>query len=215
MLHPNRHLVYSILLNIPISYHPMNLLPTLAPTSSNSNIANLLSKPLSCHRFDTLLGDIHYPTPLSASASLTATVDSATVDPVVASPTTTSDSVPTLQPNLALALTLPIVLDTGASFSISPSRSDFLPVAQAPYGLIRSALSVASKAYTSKLASTPVDPYTLITGEDISADPFDLSSPNTTIDSDSGPSSFGCLQTFTLFHLIPIWIYSLLHFGLE
>jgi len=99
--------------------------------------------------------------------------------------TSVSDSVPTLHPNLALAPTLPIVLDTGASFSRTPFASDFLPVAQAPYGLIRSPILVVSKA----LAYTPVDPYTLITGEDIA---FDLSSPDTTVNSnsDSDLSSF-------------------------
>jgi len=42
---PSDDLVYSILLNIPINYHPMNLLPAFAPTS-NLNIADHLSKPL-------------------------------------------------------------------------------------------------------------------------------------------------------------------------
>jgi len=144
----------------------MNLLPAFATTSSNSNIADLLSKPLSCHRFDTLIGDIHSPTPLSASAHIAATVDSATVAPasaVVASTTTTSDLVPTLQPNLGPAPTLPIALDTGASYSLTPFQSDFIPV---PFGLIQSFALVVSKA-TSKAYSpysTPVDPYTLITG---------------------------------------------------
>jgi len=197
----------------------------------------------------------------------------------VASPSTgvapVSDSVPSLHPNPAP--TLPIVLDTGISFSRTPFASDFLPVAQAPYGLFRSAAQGNSVAFNSgfKATSTPVDPYTLITGEDVSVDPVDLLSPDITtivIDSDSGPSfsgpsftkvhfdvrQFGTasltfifspnwslikvfvtptqvdwihwvplprltptesyfhisgldyLQAFTLFHLIPIWIY-LLH----
>jgi len=160
-----------------------------------------------------------------------------------------------------------------------PIASDFLPVAQAPYGLIRSPISVVSK-YSKALASTPVDPYTLITGEVVSVDPIDLSSPDiTTIanDSDSGPSfsgpsfikvhfdvrQFGTasltfifspnwslikvfvtptqvdwihwvpiprlilpesyfhifgldyLQAFALLHLIPFWIYYLLHFAVN
>jgi len=180
-------LVYSILLNIPINYHPMNLLPAFAPTS-NSNIADLLTKPISLsrHRFitTTLIGDLHSSTP---STSVASTVDSVTtasaaVDSV---PTATpaSDSDQTLHPNLVSAPTPPIVLDTGAC--LTPFASDFLPVAQAPYGLIQSSLLVISKA----LASTPVDPYTLITGEDIA---FDLSSPDTTVNSnsDSDLSSF-------------------------
>jgi len=158
----------------------MALLPASAPTSTlnlTSNIADLLSKPISCHRFDTLIGDIHSahytavdPTP-AASTTLV-------VRPTVAPTPIDSDSVPT-------APTLPIVLDTGASFSISLSKLDFLPVAQAPYGLFRSAsVSVVSGL---KATSTSVDPYTLITGEDI-ASASDLSSPDTAVNSDSGSS---------------------------
>jgi len=213
----------------------------------NSNIVDLLSKPLSRHRFDTLIGDATTVAPMTSVASTVAA---------------SAPSVPTSD-SVSVAPTLPIVLDTGASYSRTPFASDFLPVAQTSYGLIRSPISVVSKA----LASTPVDPYTLITGEDAVA--FDLSSPDTTID-DSGPSftkvsfdirQFGTasltfifspnlslikvfvtptqvhwihwvplprlilpesyfhifgldyLQAFTLFHLIPIWIYCLLHFA--
>jgi len=269
MLHRNRY--WSILLNIPINYHPMNLFPALAPTS-NSNIADLFTRPLpiiSHHRFDTLIGDdltSSFATPVAS------TVDSVTVAPtVVASapiPTTpASDSVP-FNPNLDPA-PLPVVLDTGAPYSVTSFASDFaLRVTQAPYGLIRSPTSVVSdsKAY-SALASTPVDPYTLITGEDAVA--FDLSSPDTTIVSDLvepgtlefrefGTATltliytsnlelfqilveptqidwlqwvplprltptesyfhifgFDYLQAFALFHLIPIWIYYLLHFAVD
>jgi len=248
-----------------INYHPMALLPSIA---SYSLIADLFTKPLSFsrHRFTTTTLIADEPTTPS-STSVASTVDITVATTVVASaPTapTVSDSVPSLHPNL----TLP-TLDTGDSVSISPSRSDFLPVAQARYGLFRSPISVVSKA----LASTPVDPYTLITGEDVSVDPVDLSSPDTTtIDSGSGPSftkvhfdvrQFGTasltfifspnwslikvfvtptqvdwihwiplprlilpesyfhifgldyLQAFTLFHLIPIWIYCLLHFAVN
>jgi len=199
MLHPNRNDVgllvglFHSLLNIPINYqasiHPMALLPSIA--SRPSNIADLLSKPLSCHRFDTLIGDISSPTPTTSVVSplvaftatvapptlVAPTVDSSAATVVASAPTVpsaTSDSVPSLHPNF----TLPIVLDTGASYSRAPSASDFLPVTQAPYGLFRS-------------ASASIDPYTLITGEDVSVDPIDLSSPDITtiaIDSDSGPS---------------------------
>jgi len=248
----------------------MNPLPSIT-----SNIADLFTKPISRHRHAQLFIGIGVdPTsPFAASAS-TATVDPAST--VVASapiPTTpASDSVPSLHPNL----TLPIALDTGASFSISPSKSDFFPVTQAPYGLIRSAALVNSVAKA--LAFTPVDPYTLITGEGVAsasdiAFASDLSSPDTTVHSDSGSSftkvyfdirQFGtstltfiyskstlellhifvtptqvdwihwvplprlilpesyfhvfgldCLQAFTLFHLIPIWIYYLLHFAVN
>jgi len=167
----------------------MNLLPAFAPTSK---IADLFTRPLptiSHHRYTQLvIGDGPItPTPLSASAHLTATVDSATVAPT--SPTTVdslaavvdSDSVTTFHPNLDPA-PLSIVVDTGASYSVS----DFaLEVTQAPYGLIRSpTLVVSDSKACSAFASTPVDPYTLITGEDAVA--FDLSSPDTT--SDSGTS---------------------------
>jgi len=160
----------------------MSLLPSIA----SSNIADLFTKPLSLsrHRFTTttLIGDLHSPTPTTSvvKATVVPTVDSLTVavDP-------TSASVPT---------TLPIVLDTGASFTSSPSKSDFLPVTQAPYGLFRSAASLVSDpkvtSVVSSFEATSVDPYTLITGEDVSvsvdSDPVDLSSPD--LDSDSGPS---------------------------
>jgi len=181
----------------------MNLLPAFAPTS-NSNVADLFSKPLHTtthQRIVSLIGAGTTVDPL-ASADPTATVaSSATVDSssaVFASvPTTTSvsNSVPTL----------PIVLDTGASFSISTSKSDFLPVAQAPYGLFRSPISVVSKTLASQaLASTLVDPHTLITGEDI-ASASNLSSPDTTaVDSDSGPSFTKATLTLDSLEL-PLW----------
>jgi len=272
-------LVYSILLNIPINYHPMN--PLLAPalTSTSYTIANHLSKPLPTsthHRFVSLIGvDPTAPADLAATATVATapTVDTAptvvasitAVDSLATVVASASTSVPTLHPNLDPASTLPIVLDTGAS----------LPVTQAPFGLIRSATSVVSK-----VPSTPGDPYTLITGEDT----IDLSSPDpTNSDLDScfallsvselashlqssrqlHSEVFGTatlvfvysgfntlihiwvepteldwihwvplprltptesyfhifgrdyLQAFALFHLIPIWIYCLLHFGLE
>jgi len=174
MPHPNRVDAWFIpfffeYTNIINSIHPMNLLPAFAPTS-NFNIADLFTNPLPRHRFDTLIGDT--ATPLS-STPVAPTVDSAPVgSTVVASasvPTATSvsDSVQ------AATTTPPIVLDTGASYSRAPSASDFLPVGHASYGLIRSPISVVSKALASKaFASTPVDPYTLITGEDA----IDLSS---------------------------------------
>ena len=154
----------------------MALLPSIA------SIADLFTRPLptiSHHRYTHLvIGDA---TTITPTTSVAPTVDSAPVaSTVVASasvPTATpvSDSVPSssLHPNLNLP-----TLDTGDSVSISTSRSDFLPVGTAPYGLIRSSTSVVSdsKSY-SAFASTPVDPYTLITGEDA----IDLSFP----DSDS------------------------------
>jgi len=178
-------LVYSILLNIPINYHPMN--PLLAPalTSTSYTIANHLSKPLPTsthHRFVSLIGvDPTAPADLAATATVATapTVDTAptvvasitAVDSLATVVASASTSVPTLHPNLDPASTLPIVLDTGASI---PIASDFTP-----FGLIRSAALVVSIA---KAASTPVDPYTLITGENVSGDTTDLSSS----DSNSG-----------------------------
>jgi len=247
----------------------MNLLPSIA--SSSSNIADLFTKPISHHRhrLDTLIGDA--PTTFTPpSTSVASTLVASTVDSlatVVASGPTASASVP-------------VALDTGASLAPAPFASDFaLEIAQASYGLIRSAFdtSVASnsKVY-SEFASTPVDPNTLITGEDAVA--FDLSSPDATadtiidsdfIDSNSfakvhfGVREFGTasltfifspnltlikvfltptqvdwlhwiplprlilpesyfhifgldyLQAFALLHLIPIWIYHLLHFAVN
>jgi len=163
-------LVYSILLNIPIiNYHPMNLLPASSTLNSNPNIADLFTKPLPRHRLDTLIGDTTTPPPSTSVASTlvasTTAVDSlATV--VASAPTTTlaSDSVP-FNPNLDAPLP---VIDTGAPHSITSFASEFtLEVSPASYGLIRSSTSVVSdsKSY-SAFASTPVDPYTLITGED-------------------------------------------------
>jgi len=177
----------------------------------------------------------------------------------------------TLDITQASNFTLPIALDTGASIS---RTSDFtLDITQASYGLIRSPISDVSKALASKaLASTPVDPYTLITGEDA----IDLSSSDLALNSNSvetaasftkvsfdirqfGTASltfiyskstsellhifvdptqidwlhwfplprlilpesyfhiFGLdyLHAFTLLHLIPIWIYCLLHFAVN
>jgi len=154
----------------------------LLPSIASSNIADHLSKPLPTithQRLVSLIGASPTDHPLasatspSATVAPTPTVDSVTVaTTVVASvsaPTTpiASDSVLS-HPNL-----VPIVLDTGASFSLTPFASDFL-LSRVPYGLFRSPTSVISKA----LASTPVDPYTLITGEDA----IDLSCPD--IDSD-------------------------------
>jgi len=159
----------------------MALLPSIA-SPINSNIADLLSKPLSRHRFDTLIGDLHSPTPspsVAVDSVTVATTVVASAPTVVDSTAPVSDSVPILHPN-----SVPIILDTGASYSRAPSALDFLPVAHAAYGLFRSPISVVSKALASKaLASTPVDPYTLITGEDTAT--IDLSSPDTV---DSGPS---------------------------
>ena len=166
------------------NYHPMALLPSPAPTSI-LNIADHLSKPLSTtthQRLVTLIGvDTVDPTAtadLAATASVaTAAVGAAptadtapTVVAFASTATTSSDSVPTLlHPN-----PVPYFVDTGASYPIAPAVSDYLSVSQAPYGLIRSAsTSVAS------VSKPPVDPYTLITGEEVSVDPVDLSSTDT------------------------------------
>jgi len=183
-------LVCSILLNTPINYHPMNLLPSI----TTSNIADLLSKPLPAsthHRFLLAIGDNTTPSTTSVATATVAptsalVASTTTVDSLAAVVYPTSDSVPSLHPN---PTTLPIVLDTGASYSCTPFPSDFC-VAQASYGLFRSPISVVSKALASRtLTSTPVDPYTLITGEDTTVDlsfpdPFD-----TIVDSDSDSGS--------------------------
>ena len=267
-------LVYSILLNIPINYHPMDLLPPLASTSihqSSTNLADLCTKPLSRHRFASTTSDV-LPTP-TTSVVITTSAPIVTVDSLATTATSPSNSVPTLHPNLDPALILPIVLDAGASFPLTPFSLDFIP---APYGLIHSAsTSVASnsKVPSITLVSNPVDTHTLITGED-TAFSVDLSSMAFDSDlvkfasallSDSnhyklevfGTATLTCvysgntlvhiwveptkfdwfdwiplprlilpesyfhifgldfLQAFALFHSILIWIYYLLHFGLE
>ena len=159
----------------------MNLLPASASITSHFNIADLFTKPLPRHRFDTLIGDT---TTITPSTSVTATV-------VASVPTTTpaSDSVP-FNPNLDPA-PLPVI-DTGAPHSVTSFASDFtLEVSQASYGLFRSPILVVSKA--------PVDPYTLIIGEDVSVDPIDLSSPDTALNpnSDSDTTTISDLSSFT------------------
>jgi len=170
-------------LNIPINYptnyfHPMALLPSI----TSFNIADLFTRPLpinSHHRYTQLIiGDDPIAPTTSATSVATASTTSvatATVAPTVVASAPTlavSDSVP-FHPNSYPAP----VIDTGASHSVISFASDFtLEVSQASYGLFRSPISVVSKA--------PVDPYTLITGEDVSVDPIDLSSSDTTTISD-------------------------------
>jgi len=151
----------------------------MALLPSTASIADLFTRPLptiSHHRYTQLVigDDPIAPTPLSTSVATATVAPALTVDSLatVVAPTTTlaSDSVP-FNPNSFPAP----VIDTGASHSVISFASDFtLEVSQASYGLFRSSTSVISKA----LASTPVDPYTLITGEDA----IDLSCPD--IDSD-------------------------------
>ena len=102
----------------------MNPLPSIA----SSNIADLFNHPLSRHRFTTttLIGD-NLPTPLTtsvdtptvvalATAATTLVPSTATVDSLATAFTSDLVLVPTIiHPNLALAPTLPIALDTGAS----------------------------------------------------------------------------------------------------
>jgi len=162
----------------------MALLPASASASTlntNPTIADLFTKPLPRPRFDTLIGDAIAFTP--PSTSVAPTVDSSATGVASDSVHTTTSVGPSIAP------TLPIVLDTGSSYSRAPSALDFsLEIAQASYGLFRSSTTVISKALATKaLASTPVDPCTLITGEDA----IDLSCPDIDsdyIDSDSGSS---------------------------
>jgi len=179
-----RVLVYSILLNIPIHYHPMNLLP---PIASSNNISDLFTRPLptnTYHRLVTLIGAAPTVDPTATAALAAApTVDTA---PTVVASTATVDSLATAvdPPSDLVPHPVPYFVDTGASLPVIPSYSDLLPVTQAPFGLIRSAASVAyssdSKA-SSKATTLSNDPYTLITGEDTTTD---LSSPDL-FDSDS------------------------------
>jgi len=141
----------------------MALLPSIASPVA-SNLADLLTKSLSLSRHrstaTTLIGD-EPPTPSATSVVSPLVAFTATVAPSTLVATTPVASPTTLHPHL-----VSVALDTGTSIS---RTSDFaLEIAQASYGLFQSPISVVSKA----LASTPVDPYTLITGEDA----IDLSS---------------------------------------
>jgi len=174
----------------------MNPLPSIA---SPNNISDLHTKSLSTtthHRFVSLIGaDPTIDTLASATTTATtaaptvvASVTTATSDSV---PTTVPTSDPTFVPTFIHPNPLPYLIDTGASYPIAPaSTSDF-----APFGLIRSTTSIAYSTKTSKVSSKvssrpPVDPYTLITGEDTaidlsSPDPFDSNSDSDPFDSDS------------------------------
>jgi len=110
----------------------MALLPSTA--SYSSNIADRLSKPLPTiahQRIVSLIGAGPTDHPLASATPSTPSVATATVASLAAV-VASAASVPSL--HSTLNLTLP-TLDTGDSVSIIPSRSDFLPVAQAPYGL--------------------------------------------------------------------------------
>jgi len=137
----------------------MNLLPASAPVTS-SNVADLFTSPLPVtthHHYSQLVIGAD---PTTSTTSVVAPTVGASVS--VPTDTSVSDSVP--HP-------VPYFVDTGASLSVASSCSDFtLEVSQASCGLIRSPTSVIQSS--SRPAST-VDPYTLITGEDIA---FDLSS---------------------------------------
>jgi len=260
----------------------MNLLPSFA-SSSNYNIANRLSESLPRHRFNTLIGDIHHlptvnPTAtVASSATVVATpIVASTVDPLTPTAASTATAISNSVPTLIHPNPVSYFVDTGASLPVAPTYSELLPVTPVPYGLIRSPTSVASVSKVASNSKPPVDPYTLITGEDVavdlsSPDLFDLdsdlvdtfefasafevlefrefgtatlifiSNPNSELESilvkptldwtdwfdwvplprltptESYFHIFGRdhLQAFAQFHLIPIWIYSLLHFGLE
>jgi len=148
----------------------MTLLPAIA--SSCSNIADLFTKPLPTHHryHHFAIGDTT-PTvdPLATVVAPTVVASTTGVDSITsATGPTTSDLVPTVDP-----VPTPLFVDTGASFPIaSASVSDYLTV--------HTSALVTSKV-ASKVAFTSFDPYTLITGEDLSVDTFDLPFP----DSDS------------------------------
>jgi len=247
----------------------------LLQSIASFNVADLFTKPLSRHRYTPLFIGIGVdpPSPFAASAASTATADPVDLTPTSVASTTAGASTVVASPTTSASV--PVVLGTGASFAHTPFALDFaLEIAQAPYGLIRSAFNsvVPTFKVSSEFASTLADPYTLITGEDAAvdllfSDRFDFDSNlDTIVDSPSQVSfdirEFGTasltfiysildlikvfvtptqidwlhwaplprliltesyfhifgldyLQAFTLFHLIPIWIYCLLHFAVN
>jgi len=144
----------------------MNLLPLFAPTSHTS-IADRFTKslPATTHRSLLTIGDI-FPTPIAVAPATDA--PPAIVDPRPAVASTATAASPVTSGLVPSTPTLPIVLDTGASFTITPFALDFLPVTQVPSSALVTSASVTSALVTSiaKVASTPLDPYTLITRED-------------------------------------------------
>ena len=153
----------------------MVLLPSIASlnttyTSNTSNPAELFTRSLPTHnRFKSRL-------------SLSTTVAPTTA--TVATPRATSVVSPL--PYSVVSTPSDLVLDTGASFSLTPFKSDFgepttpellLLFHKRLFGIPRSALE--SLVLRSLLAP---DPYTLVTGEEVSVDPVDLSSPDSEFD---------------------------------
>jgi len=135
----------------------MNPLPAPALTSTSVSIADCFTKPLPIsthHRHCRLvIGDL--TAPLSASANTTATFAPAPTVVSAAAPAA-SDSIPLLHPNSTLAPTLPIVLDAGASYSLTPFASDFLPVTKAPCRLFRSPIPAVSNSIASDIGIDPL-----------------------------------------------------------
>jgi len=163
----------------------MTLLPTftsIIKPSIQFNIADLLSKHLPNNRFASAI-EANHPTvainPASADDSFAAVASLATVAaPTTASPVANSNLVPTP----------PFIVDPGAALSVCyPISVLLLSVDQVAYGLNRSPLA-------SILDS---DPYTLITGEDVSvSDPLDLSFPDLALPTEDCDSVSFTFQEF-------------------
>ena len=161
-----------ILLNIPINYsadihiHPMALLPSIASlntnTSTTSNPADLFTRrlPSNTHRYKARI-------PLYTTVTPTTT------------PVATSSGAATSVISASVASTTNrILLDSGASRSITPFKSDFdsgTPTPELLLLLHKRLFGIPRSALDSLLS----DPYTLITGEDIAiTTASDLSSPD-------------------------------------
>ena len=162
-------------MNIPINYstdiHPMVLLPSTASlnfTNSPSHPADLFTRPLTPtpthHRFKALTTTTVTPTTVSTSSGASASVVS------TSGASTTSNAPSDLVP--APLVPRRIILDSGASRSFTPFKSDFtsdlvLPLNKRPFGIPTSASGTLPALY--------LDPHTLITGESTGTD---LSSPD-------------------------------------
>ena len=149
---------------------PSPAIPNFNTSTSNYNPADLFTRPLTPttqHRFKSRI-----PLSLSTTTTVTATTVATRATSVVsASVVSTSDP-----HSDSVVPSTGVILDTGASFSRTPFKSDFDSGTPTPELLLlfhKRLFGIPRSALESLLA---LDPYTLLTGEDTVAS--ELSSPD-------------------------------------
>ena len=149
----------------------MVLLPSTATLKLNTNTSNpadLFTRPLTTRRFKSRI-----PLSLSLSTTVTATA----VAPQGVTAPVVSTSATTLYHSDSVVLSTGLILDTGASFSLTPFKSDFdfgTPTSELLLLLHKRLFGIPRSALDSLLG---IDPYTLLTGED-TVDTVELSPPD-------------------------------------